>query len=379
MRFERLSVTGYGDSSDNDFQKPLKQLKKSSDKKLKSASVVGISSKGLVPYDEEKTIRIRNSAITLCKLVQFGKLKNPTMKDVVITEKDTREQIQERSRSQQYHFLKINKLSADDEEKEKEKEVETETVKVDRKRKGGDKEEKEQEKEKRDISKQHSNEVVTNETTQGEGGKDGEKKEEKGNEKKPAQEEKTEKGQRVIQKVADPVIGKPKQMENLGSSKKSGSRFDFARAVQGAKAGKTSGSKPSVPASTGSVLPGLQTTGKDEKPAKGKGREGNEEKPAQVKKVKEVDARKGKVDEQKVVAEDDAEQKKNAARATRPAEALCSPYVQRVVQLNTKRENIEDIIAEWIFASIKDPWIFVFQNAKGTSIPRICMESFHPN
>ncbi|KAI3797169.1 hypothetical protein L1987_32422 [Smallanthus sonchifolius] len=206
----------------------------------------------------------------------------------------------------------------------------------------------------KDISKQH-----TNETAQGEGGENGKKKEEKGNEKKPAQEEKTEKAQRVIQKVADPVIAKPKQMENPGSSKKSGSRFDFARAVQGAKASKTSSSKPSVPASTGSVLPGLQTAGKDEKPAKGKGREGNEEKPGQVKKVKEVDAGEGKVNEHKVV-EDDAgktaqaggfetpapkskddsevpvfigvnlnkknkEQKKNVARATRPTEALCSP------------------------------------------------------
>ncbi|KAI3670730.1 hypothetical protein L1987_87726 [Smallanthus sonchifolius] len=251
-----------------------------------------------------------------------------------------------------------------------------------------------------------------------------------------------QKTQSVIQKVADP----------------------------GAKPGKTSSSKPYVPASTCSVLPGLQTARKDEKPAKGKGREGNEEKPAQVKKLKEVDAGEGKVnekkvveddlkvneddngkttqdgevkkekqhkvnvkkvkkvdagegevdagegkvDEQKVVAEDDAgkiaqaggfetsapkskddselpvfigvnfnkknkEQKKNAARATRPAEVFCSPYVQRVVQLNTKRENIEDRIAEWIFASIEDPWIFVFQNATGTTIPRICMESFHPN
>ncbi|KAI3783984.1 hypothetical protein L1987_43075 [Smallanthus sonchifolius] len=250
----------------------------------------------------------------------------------------------------------------------------------------------------KDISKKHTNEVVINETAQGEGGEDGEKKEEKGNDKKPAQEIKIENAQRVIQKVADP----------------------------GAKAGKTSSSKPSVPASTDSVLPGLQTAGKYEKPAKGKGREGNEEKPAQVKKVKAVDAREGKkvneddngkttqdgelkkekhhkvnvkkvkevdagegkVDEHKVVAESDAgvnlnkknkEQKKNVARATRRAEALCSPYVQRVVQLNTKRENIEDRIAEWIFASIKDPWIFVFQNATGTSIPRICMESFHPN
>ncbi|KAI3810678.1 hypothetical protein L1987_20300 [Smallanthus sonchifolius] len=247
----------------------------------------------------------------------------------------------------------------------------------------------------KDISKHHTNEVVTNETAQGEGGEDGEKKEEKGNEKKPAQEEKTEKAQRVIQKVADPVIAKPKQMETPGSSKKSGSRFDFARV----------------------------TVGKDEKLAKGKGREGNEEKRAKVKKVKEVDAGEGnvneqkvveddagkiaqtggkddsevrvnvkkvneddnwkttqdgevkkekqhkvnvkkvkevdagegKVDEQKVVGEDDAgvnlnkknkEQKKNAARATRPAEALCSLYVQRVVQLNTKRENTEDIIVE---------------------------------
>ncbi|KAI3776259.1 hypothetical protein L1987_46033 [Smallanthus sonchifolius] len=112
------------------------------------------------------------------------------------------------------------------------------------------------------ISKQHTNEVVTNETAQGEGGEDGEKKEEKGNEKKPTQEEKIEKAQRVIQKVADP----------------------------GAKAGKTLSSKPYVPGSTSSVLPGLQNAGKDEKAAKGKGREGNEEKPAQVKKVKEVDA-----------------------------------------------------------------------------------------
>ncbi|KAI3784402.1 hypothetical protein L1987_43501 [Smallanthus sonchifolius] len=83
----------------------------------------------------------------------------------------------------------------------------------------------------KDISKQHTNEVVINETTQGEGGEDGEKNEEKGNEKKPTQEEKTEKAQRVIEKVADP----------------------------GAKAGKTSSSKPSVPASIGYVLPGLQT------------------------------------------------------------------------------------------------------------------------
>ncbi|KAI3821309.1 hypothetical protein L1987_08873 [Smallanthus sonchifolius] len=211
-------------------------------------------------------------------------------------------------------------------------------------------------------------------------------------------------------------------MENPGSSRKSGSRFDFARAVQGAKARKTYSSKPSVPARTGSVLSVLHTTGKAEKPAKGKGREGNEEKPAQVKKVKEVDDGEGKVNEHKVV-EDDAgktaqaggfetpapkskddsevpvnvkkvneddngkttqdvenrEQKKNATRVTRTAEALCSQYVQRVVQLNTKRENIEEIIAEWISASIEDHWIFVFQNATGTSIPRICMESFHPN
>ncbi|KAI3827134.1 hypothetical protein L1987_01203 [Smallanthus sonchifolius] len=317
--------------------------------------------------------------------------------------------------------------------------------------------------------KKHHNEVVTNETAQGEGGEDGEKKEEKGNEKKPAQEEKTENPKRYPESCR-PGDSKPKQMENPRSFKNSGSRFDFAPAVQGAKAGKTSSSKPYVPASTCSVLPGLQTARKDEKPAKGKGREGNEEKPAQVKKLKEVnvgegkvnekkvveddlkvneddngkttqdgevkkekqhkvnvkkvkevdagegevDAGEGTVDEQKVVAEDDAgkiaqaggfetsapkskddselpvfigvnlnkknkEQKKNAARATRPAEVFCSPYVQRVVQLNTKRENIEDRIAEWIFASIEDPWIFVFQNATGTTIPRICMESFHPN
>ncbi|KAI3814017.1 hypothetical protein L1987_18759 [Smallanthus sonchifolius] len=112
----------------------------------------------------------------------------------------------------------------------------------------------------KDISKQHTNEVVTNETSQGEGGEDGEKKEEKGNERKPTQEEKTEKAQRVIQKVEDPVIAKPKQMETPGSSKKSRSKFDFVRAVQGEKAGKTFGSKPFVPASTGYVLPGLQTT-----------------------------------------------------------------------------------------------------------------------
>ncbi|KAI3815024.1 hypothetical protein L1987_14676 [Smallanthus sonchifolius] len=274
----------------------------------------------------------------------------------------------------------------------------------------------------KDISKQHTNEVVNNETTQGEGGEDGEKKEEKRNEKKPAQEEKTEKAQRVILKVADPVIAKPKQLENPGSLKKSGSRFDFARVVKGEKADKTFRSKPSVPASTGSILPGIQIAGNDEKPTKGKGREGNEEKPAQVKKVKEVDAGEGKVNEEKV-AEDDAgktaqvggfetptpkskddsevpvhvkkvneddngktaedgenkELKKKVARATRPAEALCSPYVQRVVQLNTKRENIEDNIAELIFASIEDPWIFVFQNATGRTIPRICMESFHPS
>ncbi|KAI3797168.1 hypothetical protein L1987_32421 [Smallanthus sonchifolius] len=214
------------------------------DKKLKSTSVAGISAKGLVPYDEEKAIRIRNSPITLCKLVklltdkqkmvvkemgfgsiimfnisslptslgywlvsnydpscnqlnlgthvititsqtvhevlgipmgkvQFGKLKNPTMKDVVIAEfrnqfdiadklptpKNLFDHLKERYKrtnpgKKQIPAISffgndtINKLSADDEEKEKEKEVETETVKGDRKRKRGDKEEKEQEKEK---------------------------------------------------------------------------------------------------------------------------------------------------------------------------------------------------------------------------------------
>ncbi|KAI3821308.1 hypothetical protein L1987_08872 [Smallanthus sonchifolius] len=105
--------------------------------------------------------------------VQFRKLKNPTMKDVVIAEfrnqfdigdkpptpKNIFDHLKERYKRTNtgkkqipaisfFENDTINKLSADDEEKEKEKEVETETVKGDRKRKRGDKEEKEQEKEK---------------------------------------------------------------------------------------------------------------------------------------------------------------------------------------------------------------------------------------
>ncbi|KAI3813690.1 hypothetical protein L1987_18419 [Smallanthus sonchifolius] len=189
----------------------------------------------------------------------------------------------------------INKLSADDEEKEKE--VETETVKGDRKRKRGDKEEKEQEKEKRkrDISKLHTNEVVTNETSQGEGGEDREKKEEKGNEKKPAQENrKSPKGYLESCRPAD----------------------------------KTSGSKPFVSASTSSVLPGLQTVGKDEKPAKGKGREGNEEISSQVKKV----------NEHKVV-EDDAGKTAQAGGFETPAPKSKD---DSEVPVNVKKVNEDD-------------------------------------
>ncbi|KAI3815527.1 hypothetical protein L1987_15198 [Smallanthus sonchifolius] len=447
----------YRDSSDDDFQKPLKQLKKSSDKKLKSASVVGISAKGLVPYDEEKTIRIRNSPITLCKLERY-KRTNPGKKQIPAIsffENDT-----------------INKLSADDEEKEKEKEkeVEIETVKGDRKRKRGDKEEKEQVKEKEkemetktvkgdrkrkgDMIKSKTKALDTymSETheliVEGYGKYKseeifdaidewrfrlkhyGDKYNKELNEDKAAQAEKGENEEKRTQSqkmmvslfdttqfrfsdsILEDVITEVKKHKEEEKMEKRKRRKEMRRnqhkkrkkknpkglsrklQTRGQKPAKTSNSKPSVPASTGSVLPGLQTAGKDEKPAKEKGREGNKDKPAQVKKVKEVDAGERKVNEQKVVednvgkaggfetpapkSKDDSEvpvfigvnlnkknkeQKKNVACATRPAEALCSPYVQRVVQLNTKRENIEDRIAEWIFASIEDPWIFVFQNA----------------
>ncbi|KAI3824560.1 hypothetical protein L1987_06023 [Smallanthus sonchifolius] len=159
------------DSSEDDFQKPLNQLKKSSDQKRTSTTIVTNASTS----KETTHKKLTSTSVVVHEVlgipmgkVQFGNLKNPTIKDAVIAE--FRKQfditykpptpielfnhLKERYKRTNpgknqilaISFLKndaINKLSANDEEKEKEKGVKTETVKGDRKRKRDDKEGKE--------------------------------------------------------------------------------------------------------------------------------------------------------------------------------------------------------------------------------------------
>ncbi|KAL8247695.1 hypothetical protein R6Q59_008911 [Mikania micrantha] len=66
-------------------------------------------------------------------------------------------------------------------------------------------------------------------------------------------------------------------------------------------------------------------------------------------------------------------------RKTKLAEALRSPYRQRIIQIGRKRELIEELVADWIFSANGGIWDVVFENALVDKAPRICMESFYPN
>ncbi|KAL8214798.1 hypothetical protein R6Q57_004247 [Mikania cordata] len=66
-------------------------------------------------------------------------------------------------------------------------------------------------------------------------------------------------------------------------------------------------------------------------------------------------------------------------RKTKLAEALRSPYRQRIIQIGRKRELIEELVADWIFSANGGIWDALFENAYVDKAPRICMESFYPN
>ncbi|KAI3703955.1 hypothetical protein L1987_74154 [Smallanthus sonchifolius] len=284
----------------------------------------------------------------------------------------------------------MNKLSADDEEKEKEKGVETETVKGDRKRKGDDKEGKEEEKE---ID-------VETETVKGDGKRKRGDKEEKEQDpsaiiinlgdddigqkmlstststiknqrlKVKLRASKPEPGSKTTQ-VLPETQGQDKLEEfnqiddywqrrsyyestagSIEGLSANASKLAHPTTESGEKAGKTSSSKPSVQgakASTGYVLPGLQTTGKDEKPTQvkkvneddtGKTAQDAEVKKEKQHKVKEVDAGEGKVDEQKVVGEDDDGKTAQVVGFETPA-PKSKDHAE--VPVNMKKVNVDDI------------------------------------
>ncbi|KAI3744633.1 hypothetical protein L1987_57721 [Smallanthus sonchifolius] len=280
--------------------------------------------------------------------VKFGKLKNPTMKDVVIAEFRNQFDIGDKPPTPKNLFdhLKllyaqerykrtnpgkkqiptisyfendtIKKLSADDEEKEKD--VETKIVKGGRKRKRGmDTYDKIKNKGVGHLYqgyRKYKSEEIFDAIDEWRFRLKhyGDKYNKELNEDKAARAEKRENEEKRTQSqkmmvshfdttqfrfsdsMLEDVITEVKKVEGQNNNEGVEIVDDVIKNV--AKAGK-------LPASIGFVLSDIETAGKDEKPAKGKGREGNEEKPAQVKKVKEVDAGEGKVNEQKVV-EDDA-------------------------------------------------------------------------
>lgn len=90
-------------------------------------------------------------------------------------------------------------------------------------------------------------------------------------------------------------------------------------------------------------------------------KEGNEAagQPAQQGEVFKTPEKEPKKDSEKqeFIGEDlNAGDQKKSKRTTHPAEPLCSPYMQRVVQIKTKTEKIEVRIAEWMFSTVDDPW-----------------------
>uniref|UniRef100_A0A251TNE1 Uncharacterized protein n=1 Tax=Helianthus annuus TaxID=4232 RepID=A0A251TNE1_HELAN len=90
-------------------------------------------------------------------------------------------------------------------------------------------------------------------------------------------------------------------------------------------------------------------------------KEGNEAagQPAQQGEVFKTPEKEPKTDSEKqeFIGEDlNAGDQKKSKRTTHPAEPLCSPYMQRVVQIKTKTEKIEVRIAEWMFSTVDDPW-----------------------
>ncbi|KAF5800005.1 putative Ulp1 protease family catalytic domain, papain-like cysteine peptidase superfamily [Helianthus annuus] len=116
-------------------------------------------------------------------------------------------------------------------------------------------------------------------------------------------------------------------------------------------------------------------------PAKKEGNEaaGQPARQGEVFKTPEKEPKKDS-EKQEFIGEDlNAGVQKKSKRTTHPAEPLCSPYMQRVVQIKTKTEKIEVRIAEWMFSTVDDPWVFIFETAFNTNLSRVCLESLHPN
>ena len=93
-------------------------------------------------------------------------------------------------------------------------------------------------------------------------------------------------------------------------------------------------------------------------PAKKEGNEaaGQPARQGEVFKTPEKEPKKDS-EKQEFIGEDlNAGDQKKSKRTTHPAEPLCSPYMQRVVQIKTKTEKIEVRIAEWMFSTVDDPW-----------------------
>ncbi|KAL8214157.1 hypothetical protein R6Q57_003606 [Mikania cordata] len=104
--------------------------------------------------------------------------------------------------------------------------------------------------------------------------------------------------------------------------------------------------------------------------------------------IQPIDETKGEKTEQENEDEDGVvflkkEKSKNLMvykkRKTKLAEALRSPYRQRIIQIGRKRELIEELVADWIFSANGGIWDILFENAYVDKAPRICMESFYPN
>ncbi|KAM0046589.1 putative Ulp1 protease family catalytic domain, papain-like cysteine peptidase superfamily [Helianthus debilis subsp. tardiflorus] len=70
--------------------------------------------------------------------------------------------------------------------------------------------------------------------------------------------------------------------------------------------------------------------------------------------------------------------RKNPERDINPAEALCSPYIQRAVIMAEKQTKAEIAVSNYIFCGKEDIWDVLFFVKDVVSVPRVILESLCP-
>ncbi|MFS7956487.1 hypothetical protein Hanom_Chr07g00655201 [Helianthus anomalus] len=70
--------------------------------------------------------------------------------------------------------------------------------------------------------------------------------------------------------------------------------------------------------------------------------------------------------------------RKNPERDINPAEALCSPYIQRAVIMAEKRTKAEIAVSNYIFCGKEDLWDVLFFVKDVVSVPRVILEILCP-